>query len=384
MSTSETSETRERPRLGHEDRGRRGRRRHRRLRPGGCHVGDPAGAAGMACGRAGAVGGALPAAPSRALRPRGRPHPAVVWHRRGAHQDQRAGRHLRVPERRTQPAGAVRARRQRPVRLATVIHVLPARARGAAVRSRWRALRDRGPPGCPGDRHRRRRRRSHRAWRTRRRRAGRDGGLRLRADGRGTARPCPLRRRLRRRQQHRAQRARPRHDRPRLLLRLAHRRRDLRRAPHLRPPQRPDLRPRPPDHLRVRRTGTAPLGVHGAARRVDRPAQRRGHRVAAPRTVGRQPEQRPPRAPRRLPVPGPLGAGMEPRAGTARRRRRPSDATLRRPRPVLRPARRRQPGVEARPACSAAPHPTGSSTPTAPSEHPTWRPSSSSPSRWAR
>ena len=117
-------------------RDRHRRRRHRRLRPGGCRVGGPARPAGMACGRAGAVGGALPAAPSRALRPRGRPHPAVVWHRRSPRQDQRAGRHLRVPERRPQAARAVRARRQRPVRLATVIHVLPARAGGAAVRTR--------------------------------------------------------------------------------------------------------------------------------------------------------------------------------------------------------------------------------------------------------
>ena len=97
----------------------------------------------------------------------------------------------------------------------------------------WRAPRDRGTPGYPGDRHRRRRHRSHRARRTRRHRAGRERRPAAADDGRGAARSYPLRRRLRRRQQHRAQPARPRDDRPRLLLRLAHRRRDLRRAPHL-------------------------------------------------------------------------------------------------------------------------------------------------------
>ena len=234
-------------------------------------------------------------------------------------QDQRAGRHLRVPERRPPAAGAVRARRHRPVGLAAVVHVHPARARGSAVRTRRRALRDRRAPRCPGRRARRRRRRRHRARRTSRHRAGRQRRPADAVGWRGAGGPGPLRRRLRRRQQHRAEPDRPRHDRPRLLLRLAHRRRDLRRAPHLRPAQRADLRPGPPDHLRVGRTRTAPLGVHGAARRVDRPAQRRDHRVATPRTVGRQPRQRPPRTSRRLPVPSPLGDAMAARARAARR-----------------------------------------------------------------
>ena len=62
-----------------------------------------------------------------------------------------------------------------------------------------------------------------------------NGGLRTRAAG--DARPAarPLRRRLRRRQQHRPEPDRRADDRPRLLLRLADRRRHLRRAPHLRP-----------------------------------------------------------------------------------------------------------------------------------------------------
>ena len=67
---------------------------------------------------------------------------------------------------------------------------------------------------------------------------------------------------------------------------------DLRRAAHLRPAQRPDLRPRPADHLRVGRARAAPLGVHGAARRIDPAAQRRGHGMAAPRTMGRHARQR--------------------------------------------------------------------------------------------
>ena len=55
-----------------------------------------------------------------------------------------------------------------------------------------------------------------------------------------------------------------------VLLRLAHRRRHLRRATHVRPPERADLRPGAPDHVRVGWTGAAALGVHGAARREDR------------------------------------------------------------------------------------------------------------------
>ena len=55
----------------------------------------------------------------------------------------------------------------------------------------------------------------------------------------------PVRRRLRRRQQHGPRPDRHRGDRPRVLLRLAHRRRGAAPAPALRPHQRPGVRPGP-------------------------------------------------------------------------------------------------------------------------------------------
>ena len=138
--------------------------------------------------------------------------------------------------------------------------------------------------------------------------------------------------------------------RPRVLLRLAHRRRRPRRAARVRPAQPADLRPRPPDHRRVRRARTAPLGVHAPARtRRSTSSTTSSARVGAARAVGRAPRQRPPRAPRRLHVQRPLRRAVARRAGAARRRRRPPDAAVRRPGHVRRHPRRRQPRLEARP-----------------------------------
>ena len=72
--------------------------------------------------------------------------------------------------------------------------------------------------------------------------------------------------------------------------------------------------PARPDHRGVGRSRSAPLGVHAAPRRDPRRAQRRAAGVGAARAVGRPPRQRPPRAPRRLHVPRPLRRGVAPRA----------------------------------------------------------------------
>ena len=90
--------------------GRR-RRRDRRLRPGRQRAGDPARPARALGRRARAVARAVPAAARGALRPRGRAHPPVVRHRRRAPRDQRAGRGLRVAQRRRHDAAALRPRR---------------------------------------------------------------------------------------------------------------------------------------------------------------------------------------------------------------------------------------------------------------------------------
>ena len=262
MTTSQTSE--------HRASRRHRRRRHRRLRPGRCRAGDPARPAGMAGGRARAVGGALPAAPRRALRPRGRPHPAVVRHRRSARQDQRAGRHLRVPERRPQAARAVRARRQRPVGLAPVVHVLPARARGAAVRPRRRALRievrrgvqvvgldDDGEPTVHGER------------------------VDIEPDGTAAC-GCGAARRRRSAPATSSAATAPTAPCATLIgLDMTDRAffydwlivDVIFDEPRTFDPLNVQIcDPARPTTVRVRRTGTAPLGVHGAARRVDRPA----------------------------------------------------------------------------------------------------------------
>ena len=61
-------------------------------------------------------------------------------------------------------------------------------------------------------------------------------------------------------------------DRPRVLLRLAHRRRDPRRAARVRSDQPADLRPGPTDDGGVGRSRPAALGVHAPAARVARRA----------------------------------------------------------------------------------------------------------------
>ncbi len=82
--------------------------------------------------------------------------------------------------------------------------------------------------------------------------------------------------------------------RPRLLLRLADRRRRAARAAGLRPDQPPDLRAEPADDGRVRRAGSAPVGVHAPARRVHRRARRRrpGPGSCSSRGTSRRPTPR--------------------------------------------------------------------------------------------
>ena len=123
-------------------------------------------------------------------------------------------------------------------------------ARGAARPARARRCRRRRPPRRRGHRHRAARRPTSSS-------TGADGD-----DGRGA-----LRRRLRRRQQHRARRSLGvAGARPRVLLRLAHRRRDPRRAARVRPDQPADLRSGAADDRGVGRPGPAALGVHAPAR----------------------------------------------------------------------------------------------------------------------
>ena len=107
--------------------------------PVGNALGDPARAARALGHRARAVARAVPAAARGALRPRGRPHPPVVRHRRRAAGDQRAGRGLRVAQRRRHDAAALRPDRRRPVRLAGVVDVQPAELERCSTAARARS-----------------------------------------------------------------------------------------------------------------------------------------------------------------------------------------------------------------------------------------------------
>ncbi len=118
--------------------------------------------------------------------------------------------------------------------------------------------------------------------------------------------------------------------RPGLLPRLADRRCRAARTAPVRPDQPAGLRSRSTDHGRVGWAGTAPVGVHGAARRAARRPERRAGRVEAARAVGRLAGERHPRTPRGLHLRGPLRRAVARRSGLPRRRRRPPDAAVRR------------------------------------------------------
>ena len=248
---------------------------------------SPSSAAGR---RARAVARAVPAAAGGALRPRGRSHPPVVRHRRRAAGDQRAGRGLRVAQRRRHDAAALRPDRRRPVGLAGVVDVQPAELE-ALLDAPGRAL-----LGVDV------------------RRGVEVTGVEQRDDhvvvtgADGTIAVGALRRRVRRRQQHGARRCSTSPvDRPRVLLRLAHRRRDPRRAARVRSDQPADLRPGAADDRGVGRARAGGAGSSCACphESLDE-LQRRGAGVGAARAVGRAPRQRPPRTPRRLHVQRPL------------------------------------------------------------------------------
>ena len=238
---------------------RRRRRRHRRLRTGRQHAGDPARPARTVGDRARAVARALPAATSGALRPRGRAHLPVVRHRRRAASDQRARRHLRVAQRGRHDAAALRPGGRRTVGLAGVVDVQPARrsrrcstgARGALPNIDVR----RGVEVTGLDQHDDRvvvHARRRRAPPPRRYVVGCDGANSTVRDARRVA-----------------------GDRPRLLLRLADRRRGPRRATRVRPDQPADLRPGAADDRGVGRPRPPPVGVHAPAARIARRAERR-------------------------------------------------------------------------------------------------------------
>ena len=241
------------------------RRRHRRLRPGRCRAGDPARQRGR--GSSCSSGG-----PSRtrcrggALRPRGRPHPPVVRHRRRA-----AGRSASRPRSTSgsnadrHDAAALRAVGDGPSGWpqSSMFNQpeLEARCSTARARSSCRASRSGAACEVTG--------RVDASDDDDGRASRGAGGTPVRAryvvgcDGANSTVRDLL--------------GLP-DDRPRLLLRLADRRRDPRRAARVRPDQPADLRPGAADDRGVGRPGPAPLGVHAPARRVDRRAQRRGAR----------------------------------------------------------------------------------------------------------
>ena len=138
--------------------------------------------------------------------------------------------------------------------------------------------------------------------------------------------------------------------RPRVLLRLADRRRHPRRAARVRSDQPPDLRSGRPDDRGVGRARPPALGVHAPARRDARRARRRSHaRGSCSRRGTCTPATRASngtRSTRSRPA-----YAEQWRAGRVlpRRRRRAPDAAVRRPGHVLRRPRRGQPRVEARP-----------------------------------
>ena len=173
--------------------------------------------------------------------------------------------------------------------------------------------------------------------------------------------------------------------RPRLLLRLADRRRRAARATGVRPDQRPDLRARagPPPWCRAARAGgggsscacptrpspssTTRTGRGSCSRPgTSRPADATLERHAVYRFQARWADR--------------WRRGQR----AARRRRRPPDAAVRRPGHVLGPARRRQPGVEARPRARRPVAARRCSTPTRSSAATTCGPSSTSRWRSAR
>ena len=154
---------------------------------------------------------------------------------------------------------------------------------------------------------------------------------------------------------HRARAARHRRRRPRVLLRLADRRRHPRRAPGVRSDQPPDLRPGPADDRGVGRARAAGGGSSCAcptSRSTSSTDEADG--VGAARAVGRAPGQRPHRAPRRLHVPGPRRRAVAGRAGLPRRRRRAPDAAVRRPGHVLRASATRRTSRGSSTSCSTA------------------------------
>ena len=221
------------------------------------------------------------------------PHPPVVRHRRRAAR--RIASRPTIYEWRNgagHDAAAVRSGRRGPVGLAVLVDVQPARARGPADR------RGRDGPALEV----RRGVRVRRSTSTTTSRSVARSPIRSTDWSRPTVR-CRsgrLRRRVRRRQPTvrklwRSPSTTAGFFYDWLIVDV-----DAGRAAGVRSDQPAGLRPGPPDHRGVRRSGSTALGVHAPAARDARRAQRGGPGVGAARAVGRAPRQRPARAPRRV------------------------------------------------------------------------------------
>ena len=189
-----------------------------------------------------------------------------------------------------------------------------------------------------------------------------NAGRRRASSSAAARRPGPgaLRRRLRRRELDRARPARHRRRRPRVLLRLADRRRASSTNPgcSIRSTSRSAIRPgrRPPCRAGPGRRRWEFMRLPA---RVARRARRRSAGVEAARALGRASGQRPAsngtrstRSKRRV------ADRWQDGRGVPRRRRRAPDAAVRRPGHVLRDSRRGEPRVEARPGADRPGAPT--------------------------
>jgi hypothetical protein len=268
-----------------------------------------------------------PAVPERGHRPRHQPrHPAV------RPTVSLGGCGQRDPAR-------VGLAGQRAGRVAPQPLLLPARPRARGQRDHRDGAAGPSIPWLGGSRGRPGQRRRHRA----------DPPVRGGPGGRDANLPVPVRHRGRRRELLGPQPHGRHDDRPRVRVRLAHRRHDSARAAGPRRARLAVVQARATDHDHPRRgPASSAVGVHATPGGVARRAQLGGDGVASGRRVRADPGQRGPRTARGVQLPRALVRPVARRATVPRGRRRAPHATIRRPGHVCGPSRRREPGVEAR------------------------------------